>query len=193
MAELWHIIHRVGNLWQYDDGNYANLPSATTDLTSGTYKYALPIDALTINKCEILDRGGKLVRLNVLDDTNIGSVDYTVTGQPTHYSLVNGTAKLYPCPDYSATNGLKWSYDRAGVDFDYDDTTQEPGFPSPYHYLVSLGMAIDYLKTKQPNSPSLSLYIGDYNTGKLALEEFISERFEDNGTPTLQTTRQDME
>lgn len=192
MSDLWHTIWSVNSAWQYDDLNYTDLPTATTNLVSGQYKYALPSDALTINRAENLDQSGNLYRLSPLDLKNSPSIDFSQTGTPTHYYLVNGTSYLYPTPNYNSTNALKWYFDRSAVEFAYNDTTKKPGFASVYHYLVGLGVAINWLKVKQPNSLSLAQFIVDYREGKKQLEEFISERWGEI-TPVLKTTRNNFE
>jgi hypothetical protein len=184
-SELWFIIWNNSGSWQYDDGNYTDLPYATTELTSGSFRYALPSDALTVNQISVKNRAGDLVRIYPLDKANSKEIDRDKTGEPIYYNLINGTVELYPKPDYTQSAGLKVEFDRAGVDFDYNDTTQQPGFASPFHYLVPLGMSIEWLKTKQPNSPTLQEYKLDYEKGKQSLADFYSERFGDEGQPKL--------
>jgi hypothetical protein len=196
MSELWFNIYNSTGSWQYDDSNNTDLPQATTDLVSGTNRYALPSDALTVNRIEIKDQNGRWVKLKVFDknknESAIGDLE-TESGTPTHYFLINGTIELLPVINYSSTGGIKVFFERAGIDFTYDDTIQNPGFSSPFHYLVPLGMSIEWLKTKQPNSPSLQEYKIDYEKGKQSLSDFYSERFRDEGTPILSCKTQNFE
>lgn len=193
MAELRYIAYNASGSWQYDDGNQTDLPYSTTELTSGTFRYALPDGLLALNQVSVKDRSGNLKRIKPLDKANSLEIDRTVTGEPTHYNLVNGTIELYPVPDYTYSAGLKVEYDRDGIDFAYNDTTKQPGIRPDFHYLVGLGMSIEWLKTKQPNSPSLVLYMNDYNEGKQKLADAYSERFGDEGTPILKGKTQNFE
>ena len=40
--ELITLIHKNANNWQYDDSGNTDLPIATTDIVSGTYRYGIP-------------------------------------------------------------------------------------------------------------------------------------------------------
>jgi hypothetical protein len=147
---VWHTIFMATGNWQYDDGNYTDLPIATTDLVSGTAKYAIPSDALTIQRVEIKDENGLEYQLTPITKELIKgqAVDefLDVDSTPMYYSIVNGTMELFPAPNYASTGGLKVYFDRACVDFAYNDTTKTPGFASPYHEAVPVGMAIEWLK-----------------------------------------------
>lgn len=188
MADLWFVIFNNCDGWQYDDSNHTDLPIAKTDIVSGTYLYTLPDTSLTINRVEIENANSDWIKLQVIDKERLSKalleMDET-SGTPKYYYLDDGSMHFYPKPNYSSTGGLAVYYDRAGVDFDYDDTTQTPGFASPFHYLVPLGVSIDWMKINQPDSLSLAEYKLDYANGKSALADFYSERFADKGTPTL--------
>jgi hypothetical protein len=179
MADLWHTCWTASNKWKYDDRNNTNLPQSTTELTSGVYKYALPSEALTISRIELMNQDGEYYRIEPMDFENSRAEDNSVSGQPIKYRMVNGTIILNCAPSYTQANGFKVYFDRGAVSFVYNDTTKEPGIPSPYHYLVPTGMAIKWLTIKQPNSPTLPLLMKSYEEGKIKLAEMISERFED--------------
>lgn len=191
--ELWNVCFKASGSWKFDDGNYTNLPQSTTELTSGTNKYALPSEALTVESVQIKDRNGNYVRIKPLDIINSKAIDYSKTGVPTQYSLVNGTIILDITPDYTATEGLKVYFERQAVEFATTDTTRTPGIPSPFHYLVPTGIAIEWLKVKQPQSPSLPLYMADYEKGKQELADLISERFRDEGAPVMKMSNMNCE
>ena len=82
--------------------------------------------------------------------------------QPMYYRLVNGTAQIYPAPNYTKTAGIKVLFDRDSVDFVTTDTTKTPGFASPYHEILPIGVSIEWLKIKQPQSPTLPQLQADY-------------------------------
>lgn len=191
--ELVTIIHKNSGAWQYDDSGNTDLPIATTDLVSGTYRYGIPSTALTIKRAEIKDRNGAWIKLKPLtiekEYLALGDLE-TQSGVPTHYMLYNDTIQLYPKPDYASSDGLKVYYDRTSVNFASTDTTKTPGILSNFHYLYPLGVAIQWLKIKQPQSPSLTVYMADYEKGKEELADSYASRWKDN-TPTLITKKEE--
>jgi hypothetical protein len=169
--------------WQYDDGNYTDLPSATADLVSGTRKYALPSDALTIQRIEAKDISGLWTILTPFTKENVRgqALDEFLKddGPLMHYRLVNGVIELYPASNYASTDGLKVYFDRDSVDFDYDDTTATPGFASPYHEILPIKASIEWLKVKQPQSPTLPILMQDDLKLENSIREFYGRRFKD--------------
>jgi len=194
--DLWFAIWSSMGSWQWDDSNQTNLPQATTDLVSGQSRYAMPTSALTIKRVEIKDENGSWLKIKPFirekEKEAIGSLE-THSGVPTGYFMINDTVQLYPKPNYASTGGLKLFFDRALVSFATSDTTKTPGIASPFHGLYPLGMAITWLKIKQPNSPSLAQYQRDYAEQKQALIDFYAKRWEDNAPVVLTTTVQNFE
>lgn len=191
--DIWFAIFNASGAWQWDDSNNTDLPVATANIVSGTYRYALPTDALTIKRIEIKDENGSWIKLKPITTEKerlaISSLEEQ-SGMPIHYFAVNDTIQLYPKPDYASTDGMKVYFDRATASFAYNDTTQAPGIASPFHGLYPLGMAIMWLKIKQPNSPSLARYMEDFEKGKQDLITFYSEKWKDN-SPILITKREE--
>lgn len=191
--DLWFVAFNSCGGWQWDDSNNTDLPMATTNIVSGTFRYALPSEALTVARMEIKDANGNWITLKpfLREKEQLAITDLEEKeGTPTHYFLVNDTIQLHPKPNYASTGGLKAYFDRATVSFAYDDTNKTPGIPSPFHGLYPLGMAITWLKIKQPNSPSLAHYIRDYEAGKVSMADYFANRWKDN-TPTLITRKQE--
>ena len=180
--KIWHIIHTSTGNWSYDDGGYTDLPTATTDLVSGQSNYALPSDALTVKRIELKDKNDNWIRLNPIIEKNIpGAIEefHDVDGDPVYYSLKNGVITLYPATNYNQSNSLKVYYERASVEFEYDDTTATPGFASPYHDMLPIGASIEWYKVKQPQSPTLPILLQDYARLEMTLKEFYGRRFKD--------------
>jgi len=180
--KIWHTIFTSNGNWSYDDGNYTDLPQAASDLVSGTSKYALPPTALTVKGINCLDAAGNWYALSPITDKIINNeVDEFMKedSQPMYYRLINGTAEVYPASNYNATGGIKVLFDRDSVDFATSDTTKTPGFASPYHEILPIGIAIEWLKIKQPQSPTLPILIQDYLKMELAIKKFYSMRFKD--------------
>lgn len=180
--KVWHTIFMSNGNWQYDDGNYTDLPQATTELTVNVAKYALPPTALTVKGINCLDEAGNWYGLIPLTAETIGNeVDefMDTPSQPMYYRLVNGTAQIYPTPNYTKTAGIKVLFDRDSVDFVTTDTTKTPGFASPYHEILPIGVSIEWLKIKQPQSPTLPQLQADYLKMEKAIKDFYGKRFKD--------------
>ena len=194
--DIWSVIWSSAGSWQWDDSNQTSLPQATTDIVSGQAKYTILPDILTIKRVEVKNENGGWTKLKPFTRektaTSIGELE-TRLGCPTHYFVFNDTIQLYPTPSYDLVGGLKVFFDRAGVSFLPSDTTKSPGIASPFHGLYPLGMAITWLKIKQPNSPSLAQYQRDYAEQKQALIDFYAKRWEDNAPVVLTTTVQNFE
>ena len=177
--DLWFQIFKSTGNWIYDDNGYTDLPQGITDLVSGTSAYAMPPEALTIKRIEAKDETGQWYELKPISLEQINeAVDefYSENGQPEYYRLVNNTIEIFPASNYASSGGLKVYFDRGSVDFAYNATTATPGFASPFHYLIPLGTAIQWLKTKNPTNSSLPLYINDYNVGVLNLIKYYQMR-----------------
>lgn len=174
------IINATGN-WQYDDSNYTDLPIATTDIVSGQARYALPDEALTIQRVEAKDIGGLWTELTpITKEMVVGqALDEFMkdNGPLMYYRVLNGEIELYPASNYDSTAGLKVYFDRDVVDFTTSDTTKTAGFASLFHQLLPLKTAIRWLKTKQPTSPSLPAYLADEQRIELELVKFYGKRF----------------
>lgn len=191
--KIWHTIFMSNGNWSYDDANQTDLPQAKTNLVSGTAKYALPATALTVQRVEVMDTNSLWYILNPITKeiiANEGVDEFMKTdGQPVYYRLLGNTIELFPAPNYSQDVSLKVYFDRASSDFATSDTTKTPGFASPYHQILPLGMAIDWLKVKQPNTPTLATYIQDYLKLEDAIKKFYNKRWKDF-KPTIGRARQ---
>jgi hypothetical protein len=179
---VWHIIHNITGNWKYDDSNQTDLPFATTDLVLGQRRYALPSEALTVQRIEVKDEDGNWYKLTPITKEQIheGIDDFLDdNGRPMYYSLVNGVIELYAPTDYSQSDSLKVYYDRGSVAFTTNDTATTPGFASPYHEIIPIMMAIDWYKVKQPQSPTLPQLQQDYLILERNIKEFYGKRFKD--------------
>jgi len=190
---VWHTIFMSNGNWQYDDGNYTDIPSATTDLVSGTASYALPSDALTVQRIEAKDSTGLWSVLTPITKELLNGIavdEFAKTdGSLMYYRLVNGTIELFPASNYASTGGLKVYFDRDSVDFATSDTTKTPGFASPYHEILPIKASIEWLKVKQPNSPTLPLLLQDDLKLEDSIKKFYGKRFKDY-KPRISRARQ---
>jgi len=188
MSNIWFAIFQSCNGWIFDDSNQTDLPQGTVNLVSGTYRYALPTGALTIERVECKDSGGnwQLVEPYVADKARVAISDMNLTGgSPQFYRLIGDTMELYPSPNYASTGGLKVYFTRGMSSFASTDTTKTPGFAGIFHKLVPLGVSVNWLKIKQPNSVSLPNLEAEYVRRMNDLKEFYATRFTDNLPPTM--------
>lgn len=179
---IWSLIFKNNGNWQYDDGNQTDLPSASADLVASQVSYALPNNALTIQRVDILDSvgNGKRLRPMTKEMTFQSMKEFMKTpGIPQYYRPVGNSVFLYPPANYNYTGGLKVFFDRDSVDFATSDTTKTPGFASPFHKLLPLRVAIEWLTTKQPTNPSLPRYEAEQQRMEIDLANFYNSRFKD--------------
>lgn len=138
-----------------DDTNYDNHDFSTFPITSGThdYQFLTTEDGETISDITgvmILPSASatSYVPLDRLTVDNqeallIMSPNSTQTGTPTAYLERNNIIFFDVIPNYSATG--KVFFKRAPSFFTTSDTTKEPGFPSDFHQMLSLGSSYDWL------------------------------------------------
>lgn len=179
---VWHLIHTATGNWSYDDNNQTDLPVATTDLVSGQLTYTIPSEALTVERVEVKDESDNWIRLTPITDEKIpGAIEefQDTDSDPVYYKLKGNVITLYPSADYSQADSLQVYYDRASVDFSYDDTTATPGFASVYHDILPIGASIEWYKVKQPQSPTLQVLLQDYARLEMNIREFYGRRFKD--------------
>jgi len=150
--DIWYAIYKSTGNWQWDDSNQSDLPQATTDLVSGTGKYSIPSDALTIQKVAIKASNGLWRDLIPFTKEQL----------------------VYNLDEFAKVNNIPMYYRAMG---DTMDTTKSPGFISPYHGLLAFFATIFWLKIKQPTSPSLPIFMKDYEDGKAELVAVYSGRF----------------
>lgn len=137
--------------WQVDDTNLTTLPHLTTTLVDGQADYALPAGFLRVERLEVMDNNGDYHRLKPIDHTDIKGA-YTefedTNGLPKYYDLVGNSIILKPAPaaaDITTTAGLRIHILREIDIFTTSDTTQQPGFPEPFHDILVYGPTYDYL------------------------------------------------
>lgn len=162
-------ILRASGRYQYDDSNLATLPKVDLTMVSGTHEVALPEANIKINAIEIKDASGNYYRIPEIDFADkLRSISSftTSSGMPLAYDVIGGYIYLDPAPltgSVTLTSGLRVWVEREIDAFTTSDTTQEPGFAEPFHRLLSLGAAYDYLIVNGPSDKAdrvLQLYMG---------------------------------
>lgn len=181
--------------WEWDDSNYSDFPIGTATLVNGQEDYTLPVavagaDASTflrLLRVEILDKDGDYYKIDPYDESDFkvrGVVQASrPNGLPIRYRTIGNSLKLDPAPDttlVTAAAGLKVFYQRTPDLFTASDTTQEPGFPSIFHPVLSLGASYDYAMARGlKNRGSLKKEIERYEK---AIKSFYGNQNEDMPT-----------
>ena len=164
--------------WEYDDSNNSGLPVNTHTLVVGTQGYTLDSDAQKVERVEVLDENADYQRVTPIDKDEIEGAltEYKeAAGLPTEYDLVGRTINLYPKPGtgYITTSlGLKVYVARDIDEFTSTDTTQEPGFASNFHRILSLGASFDFIS----DSTKKNFLKAQINEMKEELQKFYSGR-----------------
>src|SRR3990167_1103934 len=165
--------------WQFGDRNYEAFPTFTITMSNGVAAYDIndvSTTPLTIAGVEIQDNAGDwhpLTRtsLRKIRESGFAQPEYFPTsGQPIEYELRDSQLVLYPAPDngvtVTLTNGLRVYYlSTADVFTSAQVTTgtKQPGFPSPWHYLLSWGPAYDIAVTN--GLPNANSFKNKYDSG----------------------------
>ncbi len=160
--------------WQWDDNNFTTFPVATTTLVSGQRDYQFDTSHLKIERIEILNADGNYYPITPFDKDDIPegvsvSEYYETAGQPTCYDLSGSSVVLYPAPDNGVTVtlalGLKVYFQRTADVFTSGQVstgTKQPGFASPWHYVLAYMAAVPYCLSYKPERvAALMRVIGD--------------------------------
>lgn len=159
--------------WNWDDFNETtskwpeHFQTLTVTVGSEVSRYALPTAAsnsgsgssdassfLRLLEVSVKDAAGYYQKLNPIDEKAFDKPLETVfntPGFPKWYDLTGASVEIFPAPlasQVTATNGLKFKFQRDKIDFATSDTTKQPGFPSIYHYLLPLITAETYAAVK---------------------------------------------
>jgi len=122
----------------------------------------------------------KIISSKKIDKKKIGVAlkEYRNTsGIPDEYDLEGNSIFIYPPSSYASTAGGRLIYRRRPDYFTASDTIQEPGFPAPFHRILSYGAAYDYAVAKGlPNVNHLFQQIERLHEG---LNSFFSRRGEE--------------
>ena len=157
------LLYSYSNYLKWDDENNTDLPIATLNIVSGQTDYKIAQDAnsldiLNITNVEFYASATSTVYIDLqeitMDDRraiDAMSPPTNITGVPTLWLKRGNTIFLYPKPTYNATNGIKIFFERQASYFVSTDTTKQPGIPKPFHGLLALYAAYDWLVQNQPD------------------------------------------
>lgn len=195
LARAWALIFNTNGTWQWDDSNHtADYPIITTDLVSGQRDYAFLTDntgnlILDIYKVMVKQPGGIYKQIRPVDAQSdeeglpfYDGVD--VAGVPSIYDKTSNGIFLDPIPNSSIytsaadlTDGLKVYINREGVFFDYDDTTQKPGFAGLFHEYPALFACYRYAVNN--GMKSQNAFKNEMTEMEAAIKKYYSKRERD--------------
>lgn len=149
--------------WQFDDTNYTDFAIGTYTLVNGQSKYSFNDQFLQLEEVQILNIDSdyeiiKQVDQKEYDEYTPLSETYSESGKPIYYDLVtDDTIELFPAPDNGVSvtlaSGLKVKFKRTADLFTAAQVTtgtKTPGFPSPWHVILSYMAAIPYNELYHP-------------------------------------------
>jgi len=181
LEELVAMIINADGTWQYDDTNHTDLPIGTGTLVEAQQSYSFSQEFLEIEIVKVKDVDGNWKTLDLVDDKDFRSItleDYfDTTGLPTHYDKEGDTIKLYPAPTATSVtlaSGLKVHFKRTADLFTYDDTTKEPGLPSPFHVILAYMASIPFCMTYKKDR--VNVYMDFVEKMKKEITKFYSRR-----------------
>lgn len=188
------IAETAGADWQYGDRNYEAFPTFTLTMSNGVQAYDIndiSTAPLTIMGVEVQDQNGDWhvvspTSLRKIREQGIAQPEYYPTsGRPIEYELRDSQLVLYPAPDngvsVTLSSGIRVYYLRTADVFTSAQVTtgtKEPGFPIPWHYLLSWGAAYDYAIAKGMNNANF--FRLKYEEGLKEMLSFISKRHQDS-------------
>lgn len=193
LDKVFSWILQADKRWSFDDNNQSDLPTGTIALVAGQRDYGLSAaTVLNILKVACKDANGNYRILTPVDlDDPIAKDIIEVrgsTGTPTRYVKNGNAIILDPSPSYASSTGLRVFFQRNTVPFTTADTTAVPGFAKPFHDILPMGAAYDYLqKEGSARADRLLLMIEKMKTD---LMEFYSARSEDS-RPRLKLKTED--
>lgn len=135
---------------KFDDANYANQPTGTFALTSGTRSYSVKLDSGSnpiVKPVAVMvkDSSGTYVDVKIVDIRSDDGAAIRLgngeTGVPTKAAWLGKNLVFDYTPDYTYSDGVRIIFQRLTHPFEVGDTTAEPGFDHQFHALVPLWMA----------------------------------------------------
>lgn len=154
-------------VWEFDDSNYTSLPIGTFTLVNAQRSYTFAADFLDLLEVSVMNSNGIYVKIPQFDPfTETLSVEElygTQSSFPQVFDMVSDdTIKFYP--NISSTNvtltaGLQVKFKRTAQVYTSAEVTtgtKEPGFASPWHYILSYMAAIPFCMVyKKDRVPAL--------------------------------------
>lgn len=165
--------------WKHDDKNATTLPIYTTTLVSNQYDYSIPTTALSIDKVQYLDVGGKYVDLEYKDFERDGiQPENSTAGAPKYYTLLGYSILLdvkIDTAQVTASAGLRVLLSKRVTKFTTTSASVEPGFDEEFHPILIHGAKYEWAKAHQ-RADLQKQAENDIAILKIDLQKFYSSR-----------------
>lgn len=180
------LMSEYAGFWRIGDWNHGTYDTATQNIVSGTREVAItnPENVLFIFDVSILDSATatdyvpiKPFSIKDRDTYAYRANQAAYTSVPYRYEKVGGYIVLDPEPNYSATNGVRYTYQRAPHPFATSDTTAVAAIPSLFDPLINL-YAIDAHATADSNATLKSIVGVDIARLERDIKNFMRARSE---------------
>lgn len=191
------LMSQYAGSWRIGDWNHASYDTATQNITSGTRSYALssPENVLFIFKVLIKEDANTAdyTEIKPMDIRQQGTTQFVEdnadnVGIPYRYEKVGGYITLDPEPNYSATNGLKYYYQRAPHPFVVGDTTAISGIPGIFDQLIPY-YAVDMYATENTNATLKQMIAVDIARMEEDIKAFLRMRSESDQPAMLRPVK----
>lgn len=193
MHKIWTMILSSVDGWDIDDFNQTNYPIATTPLVAGQRDYAFPtsLKALGIKRVDVTYDGVTYYKCEPWDSSETGlglgsdtNTDARFSKNKPFYDIRANAIFLYPeasAADVSAGALLRIEYAREALEFSSGDVstgTKVPGFDTPFHMMIALGMCYDWCVAKNLFNEA-TLIMNELNDYEVRLRTHYGIRDED--------------
>jgi len=135
---------------------FQNEKKVTTTMVVDQAEYQLPTDCLAIYDLRDNTIKRKIRRTHY---RKIDNIDYTVSGDPTHYIRFGGYMQLVPVPDSANTLMLRYCVTPTAM----SESSDTPTVPVPWHEALLLGAETRGWKA-----------LGEYKRAAIVKNEYIS-------------------
>lgn len=173
---------------RWDDLNHTDAPIGYVTLTANQNDYKITVDdnsldILNITHVRILPsatatRYVDLERITA-DDPRVPSIlspDSGVTGVPSYFLELGNRLYLDILPSYTVASGIELFFSRQQSYFVSTDTTKEPGIPLPFHELLALHAAHDWLRVNSSDNKLKDEVAAEIQKQEAKLKHFIDMR-----------------
>lgn len=135
---------------KFDDANYANQPTGTFALTSGTRSYSVKTDSGSnpiVKPVAVMvkDSSGTFKDIPIVDirsdDGELIRLGNGETGTPSKAAWLGKNLVFDYTPNYTYSDGVRIIFQRLTHPFEVADAAAEPGFDHQFHVLIPLWMA----------------------------------------------------
>lgn len=138
--------------WHYDDSNNTDSPVAYKTLANASASYVVPTTALRIKQVEVKDSGSvwqKLKPITLDEIPNSPEQFITGGGMPIYYMLEGNEIRLFPAPatnSVTMASGMVVRLSRDVTPLGASAVSTTPGFPAPFHKILSYSAALDFVQ-----------------------------------------------